>query len=144
MLGMTRRRRALLWVGPLIVLAGAGAIGIALLQPRSPINRENYTRIRTGMMRADVEVIFGGPAGDYAEGQLLRPKGGERKYWKAQIQAADESRKIKEGGGIYWRGGSGCAWVQFDDEDRVFRMSYYDLESAIMSPAERLRRWLGL
>src|SRR5262245_11545526 len=68
--GMSTRRRRMVVVG---LLAALGALGLTLwlLWPRTAITLENAARIESGMTRAQVEAILGGPARDEAGGPLV-------------------------------------------------------------------------
>jgi hypothetical protein len=54
------RRRTLLWLFTLVVLAGVGLVGVAWLgaPPRDHINQELCARITAGMTEAAVEQLF--------------------------------------------------------------------------------------
>jgi hypothetical protein len=83
----------------------ASIVGIVLvvlaLVPRAGISKENFDRIQNGMTRAEVEAIFGGPPS-------WTPVG-NRAEW-ANNGAYD------------------CATIDFDDNGRVVRTAWQDLD----------------
>jgi hypothetical protein len=98
------RRRVLLSVSILAVLAIGIFVGGWLLQPKPRIDQESYDRIKVGMTLAEVEAIIGAPPGDYGVGtgeievwftwevktgdvHWPRLPAGERKEWLGQQHA---------------------------------------------------------
>jgi hypothetical protein len=60
---MSRRKRALLWAGLLVVLTVVGVIGVWWLTTPTPgVTRANFERLHAGMTRNDVMAIMGKPA----------------------------------------------------------------------------------
>jgi hypothetical protein len=64
-----RKRKVLVALAGLAVVAAAGVVLWPRSQPSSRITRENFERIKEGMSRAEVETILG-PPGDYSSGPL--------------------------------------------------------------------------
>src|SRR5262245_3377227 len=90
--------RRLLIGGLVVALLLLGALIPVLLQRPSPVTRAAYERIEEKMSREAVELILGGPPGDYR----TRPVPAE----------------TGSGAGIAWEiwmGDEGEAWVSFED-----------------------------
>jgi hypothetical protein len=63
---MAMRRRALLWLAGLALVAGALLLTDRLLW-RPGLTEDNVRRIRVGMTLAEVEALLGGPAAETIE-----------------------------------------------------------------------------
>ena len=58
------RKRLIVVIGMLAVLAGAGLVGIMTIPPQPGVTKANFNRIHKGQAKADVEELLGGPAKD--------------------------------------------------------------------------------
>jgi hypothetical protein len=117
---MSRRKRVLLGAGLLVALAGAGFTALVLLQPHSPINLENFEKIRVGMREREVTDILGVPA-DHETG------------------FAFERGTYKE-----WNGTRYSIMLDFDRYGRVTHRWFAYSSGTAENLLDRLRRWLGL
>jgi hypothetical protein len=115
------------------------AIGLFLFWPlSSQVTRENFERIRTGMSRAEVEAILGGPPGDYTTGPTEKDL--------LELSAADTPEGPRYL--VIWEGDSGTIWVGFDANDRAIehklqparRKEQGTLDSLLWRAGHRLRR----
>jgi hypothetical protein len=129
---MTARRRGLLLAG-LLAVAMLGALGIVwwAAGPRHRINRETIALVQEGMTEAEVEALFGVPAGNYSGGR------GELAFMTGRRLRA-LSPSCKE-----WVGDETGARVAFDADGRVV----WTLCGVVLyeeTLLDRVRRWLRL
>jgi hypothetical protein len=62
-----KKRRLMLRVGFLVVIALASLVAVSLTSPKHKINQESVKFIQRGMTKAEVEAILGRPPGDYSK-----------------------------------------------------------------------------
>src|SRR4051794_24763946 len=66
-----RRRRWVLWLGLLLVLAGGGLSGgVRVTAPRGNFNKKTFNAIGYQLTEGEVEALLGLPAGDYRTGEV--------------------------------------------------------------------------
>jgi hypothetical protein len=95
-----RINRWLLFGFLLACTVGVALIALAWL-PRPGINKQNFDRIEVGMTQAEVEAIFGGPP-----------------TWKPVGNRAEWAND----------GAYDCATIDFDEDGRVMRTAWQDLD----------------
>jgi hypothetical protein len=124
----SRRKRTLLAIGLLVVLAVVLAIGMPwMTAPAHRITLRNIEKIQGGMTEPQAEAILGAPAGDYSDGRnqpaggVSSFPGGLNKKWIAEDCAVE---------------------LAFAPNGRVGGISMTDARPE--SWLARLRRWLGL
>lgn len=112
---MSRRKRILLAVGLLVVVAVAGVVAVQWVMPAAGGKSwGDFQRIAVGMRRPDVEAILGAFSGvEFGPGQ------------PTYVWSDDEAR-------IY---------VSFDGDSRVVKKTWDPVQ---IDPLTRLRHWLGL
>jgi hypothetical protein len=132
------RRRLVLWLGVLVVVATTGYGVVQRLIPERPISRDAYDRISKGMTQVEVEAILSGPPrpyfidNDYVEETVIAPLPGF-------CPGAQEDVKYDR----LWGGSRLGIEVYFDDDGRV-------VEKRLLAVYRKgdwlhqLRRWLGL
>jgi hypothetical protein len=154
---MSNRRRALLSVSSLVMLAAIGLTGVILLVPNPPVSRRDFDKIQVGMSAEQVQEIFGQPPGWYGShpaSPLLQELIKRHERWKrlGGCYGLEEKREMDrqyrfvamKDDGWQWETDRGFAIVKFDAERRVVDMEYMDLWPAPEPVFDRLRRWLGL
>jgi hypothetical protein len=130
------RRRLTLGFGLLCCL---GLVGVWLLRPAAPvhrINRASFEQIQGGMREAEVEALFGTPAGDYTGGAFAPADCGVglTTIWhgpKDQVAAWE-----------VWSADEGEILVGFDQERRVAAKLFVPMFRG--SFTRRWLSWLGL
>ena len=137
---MSRRKRVLLWVGLLVVLAGAGLGLLAWLLPSDRhIIRESYDAIGPSMTVLEVEMLLGGPAGDYTHGQyMVANLSGNHAEFDIEVYEITAKRNRS------WIGSQGLVQVSFDEHDKIAVKSFFPVVPTDETLLDRLRRWLGL
>lgn len=137
---MSRRKRMLLWAVLLVVLAVSGTVAVRSATRRDHrITHENAEKLRAGMSLADVEALFGVPAGIHTAGD----------QWAFAFPMSEDNRRVKE---AQRRGCTHLEWVGDDVGVEVFfeadgKVRAYDYLLPVRvreSLLERLCRWLGL
>jgi len=100
-----------LLAGVAVFLVLVGTLFPVLLPRPSPVTFTNYERISTGMTRAEVEQILGGPPGDYRTRPVLTllPSGGGLRW-------------------AVWQGNEGTAEVSFDRSGSVILRRFLTAE----------------
>jgi hypothetical protein len=124
------KRRLLLTVGFLAMVAVMGWLALWLNSPRHRINEDTVKLIKNGMTQGDVEAIFGIPPGHYTDGgfyfdhSLHNPPTQDRKEWVGKDVAVD---------------------VFFDASGKVLRVDHFRVTRSGNEPfLAKLRRWLRL
>jgi hypothetical protein len=121
---MTRRTRRRLLLALAVGMAGI-AVGVALWLTRSPVNHDNYDRIKAGMSLAEAKALLGEPTQEVP-------------VWTASdrpgVRQLAETRRL-------WEGGDVIITLTFDPHDIVFATK---LDEPPTSSLDRLRRWLRL
>ncbi len=124
---MSGRKRVALWVVVLVALAGVGWLGVLwTTAPTHRITLANLEKVERARSEAEVEAIFGVPAGDYSGGRTrvqggVSYPGGINKKWIAED----------------------CAYeIAFAPDGHVGGISVTDNRPP--SLLDRLRRWVGL
>jgi hypothetical protein len=116
----------------------AVVVGAWLLVPRSRINLENFKQIKEGMSQGEVEALFGGPPGDYAN--WPHPKR-INQFVALVLQGNDDDMVHR-----FWLGEEGVVKVVFDSHARVISAEFFpsdDLgEARFESPSKRFMNWL--
>jgi hypothetical protein len=122
-----RRRIAVLIFVALLALAG----GLVFAIPEGPaVSFWEYSRVLTGMSRAEVEAIFGGPE---SSGE---PVGFGPKFNGPGVPPGASDK-------LTWSGHEGHAAVTFDAAGKVIDKSYAAVHpSRIPGPLERRFLWL--
>jgi hypothetical protein len=120
---MSRRRRVLLWVGALVVLAVAGLVGVDQWAASLPgVSAHNVDKITIGMMQDDVERLLGRSA------DLVSPV-----IWEPRASVERATR---------WVTDAGMVDVGYDAAGRVTRKRWVQFD--YLTILERLRHRLGL
>jgi hypothetical protein len=102
-------RKRLWWIIPLVAVLLIFGGMTPLLAPRpSPVTKAAFERIETGMTKAEVENILGGPLGDYT----TRPRSTARSSAVTCIGWA--ARDAEE-----WDGDEVTIWVVFESMDNT-------------------------
>jgi hypothetical protein len=134
-----RWRRLLPLVVPAVLALLFGLMLLLLPAPPQHVSRADFDRIQAGMSLADVEVLLGGPPGDYRTVEVdLDVSGGSPEFHN--VMSAPEvllgKRRFRH---EWWQGNSGNVWVCFDENDRVVTKEF--------TPGKPVRRgvrdWLG-
>src|SRR4051794_23390992 len=68
--GYAMRKRVLMFLATALLFFGGFVGFLFLTTPRHRINEDTIKLIKVGMTQADVEKIFGAPAGDYSGGAV--------------------------------------------------------------------------
>jgi hypothetical protein len=126
-----RRRRLLLGTCGAFLLVLVGAWGYLLLRSGSPISQAGCDRINQGMTLAEVEVILGGPAGDY--------HASDRPVVVSLLPAPPPGLVNKA-----WIGNDGAVVVHLDQNDRVRYVHFAPKMNRNERFLEQLRPWLRL
>jgi hypothetical protein len=108
-------------------------ITIVWMRSRSPINRANYNRIRSGMTKAEVELILGRPVEGLLPFDMVDVHADE-----SEIRIRPFSNKETH----WWRNDIHTIVVYFDDEGRVMGKGYTRSRDA--SSFYQILDWLGL
>ena len=132
---MSRRKRTLLAVGLMVVVAATSALGWTSWSAMRPgIHPAAVSRIRHGMREADVSTILGGPR-SYTESDGEKAEAGEE-FLAIQLQAmrliSETAVKQKEAGVDplladackVWIAEEGAVLVGFDTQWRVVLVEY--------------------
>jgi hypothetical protein len=122
-------------------------------RPGSPINRENFEKIKLGMTKKEVEEIFG-PAGDHSSGPLAAFVSPDEIWeeWKDRpedfAQGILDSRRKSLLLGWYWREGvsewasdAGIIQLVWDWNGKIEYKGFFDARPRLVSPLDRIRRW---
>jgi len=120
---MTRRRK-LFWFA---ITAGFVVAVYFVFRPGIPkhnINPASFQKIKEGMTLAEVEAIFGVPAGVYT----TRP-------YKRDVHAEDA---------LEWVGDEGALFVWFDQETKTVHRCFSFMPETGLTWFERFQIWLGL
>jgi hypothetical protein len=118
-------------------VVAACALPLALSPPSGPgsqITRARYERLREGMTEAEVDAVFGVPAGHYGS------PGGCVTLEEVSFPGAVRHRE--------WWGDAGNVEVGFGADGRLvgkhFRTVFFPQPAAPPDLVKRLRGWLGL
>jgi outer membrane protein assembly factor BamE (lipoprotein component of BamABCDE complex) len=120
--------RRKLWIGAIALCIVAGlAIGVsALLRPAPGLTFANFSRIDTGMTRAEVVAVLGPPSMAILRGDIVE-----------DLRIFDDGKVIPNS--YYWRRAKhGQAQVHFDKNDRVTDL-YWDGWHDDRNAMEKLR-----
>jgi hypothetical protein len=82
-----------IWTVLLVIALGMAAFGSWLIWVRSPlqINRAAYEQIQKGMSFAEVELILGGPPGDYCSGKPFVNPIPSLADWVVEVWISDQA-----------------------------------------------------
>jgi hypothetical protein len=121
-------------------------------RPGSPINRENFEKIKLGMTKKEVEEILG-PAGDHSSGPLAADVSPDEiwKEWKDKPEDFAEgilNGYRKSWSSFFWRQGvtewasdTGIIQVIWDWNGKVENTNFLDARPRLVTPLDRIRRW---
>jgi hypothetical protein len=131
MVGGMRRRTVLVALAGLAVV---GAAGVVVLSSRpSQVTLENCQRIREGMTRFDVELILGGPPGDYRTKPTWAGSHGQT------IEDDMRASCVYDDGQVaHWNGDGFSVVVLYDGDGRVL---YADSEHVGVGTPSVLDTW---
>ncbi len=141
---MLRRRLLLMVIG----IAGFAVLGAGLIacltSPGDRISRASYNEIKAGMSEQEVQVLLGGPAGDYTGGRYCIPMlmGGCRLCTDELYGNLADVRLRLE-----WTGSKGAVWIGLDEHGKVMQKFHFPVVPVDRSGETllaKLRRWLGL
>jgi hypothetical protein len=131
--------RVVLWIGFALWISTAGTVAAPALKspppkaPRHRINMENFQRIKEGMTKAEVESLFGVPAGNYDDGPNdffdQRPEKERQAAW------ADNG-----GAPTDWGSNGFIAHVWFDENDKARHWIYHEWVP-VQRPMPNNPRW---
>jgi hypothetical protein len=111
------------------VLAALAVWTLAAVRPVHPISAEGIRSVTPGLVRGDVEALFGGPPGD------RRPQA--ERGWSVMSTLPDgKSPEI-------WYGGDGAALVLFDGDGRVLFANFIEAPSVLGNVRDLVRSALG-
>lgn len=135
---MTKRRR-LLWLAAALAAVLLGAY--ALLWWTAPrVTGANFERIEVGMMLAEVEALLGGPAGNYADDELVFGSYPELFEGWPNDRLSDDYRE--------WLGPDVAILVKLDAGGRVVAKVCGEtarwVNNSRSDLLSKLRRWLGI
>jgi hypothetical protein len=151
------RRRKLLWVSA-VTLAVVGVAGFAAWPNR--VTKENLSRIKSGMNRAEVEYLLG-PPGDYrtgpGESDLCASGTGVWDEWADPVADNGIEWRVEEktvlAGWEYlfegdhsratWVSDAGLINVFYDASDRVAVRSFHCRRTVAMGPLEQFHWRFG-
>lgn len=130
------RRRAVLSLGGFLCLAAAIFTSLWFAtRPAIGINANSCDQIKRGMTRADVEVLFGAPAGDYST---------RAETYRHPIRPSRDPRSEKAHPS-YWISDDVFIALYFDDDDCVdgwsMAASHQSDEGLWAKVRRRLRLW---
>jgi hypothetical protein len=130
---MSKRRFTWWMLGLLLVLLAAGFAWIVLPpgRPQIHVTAKAFMCVKDGMTEAEVEAIFGGPAGDYSTGRV---------YFSEELfpMVLTRSHRVKT-----WKSDEACVYVEFHPEDYVI-WKHLLFPSPPHTWLERFRWRLGL
>jgi hypothetical protein len=112
-----------------VVVAAVALAWYLLLQPVQRISTYSIRQIVPGMTRSQVEIILGGPAGDYRTAPLRPP---------------DEDIRAQLPAGDCWLGDRHSAYVAFDAQDRVVNVTSFFPVPRRPSWYRALQEWMPL
>jgi hypothetical protein len=140
---MTKRTRALIWIPLAAVVAVAVYAAVWLLQPISPINPHNAAKILTGMTRAEVEAVLGGPSREESTGPLAALETDDRAASDALVasffvRSVSQSSLARYG---FWASDAAMVSVWFDPAGHVSRLESLAVRRRPETPLEVIRRW---
>jgi hypothetical protein len=131
MMGAAMRRRMLISVSILAVLAiGVFALGW-LLQPKPRIDQETLDKTKVGMTRSEVESIIGAPPGNYGVGE------GTIEFWSGRRPLQHQEHKV-------WLGQKHAIRVWFDAEGKVYERDFVVVYREYDSSFDRILGFFGL
>jgi hypothetical protein len=122
-------------------------------RPGSPINRENFQKIKRGMTEKEVKDILG-PPGDYSSGPLTLDVSPDKIWEEWKEKPEDFAEGTLKGRrdfflGWYWREGAtewasntGIIQIAYDWNGRVEFKEFIDVRPRYENPLDRIRRWL--
>src|SRR5437870_3671391 len=132
---MARRRRMLISVSILALVALGIFVGGWLLQPKPRIDRAAADQIKPGMTLREVEEIIGVPPGDYGVG-----KGETQPTWESlQWPFKRPPHTTQE-----WLGQENAISVWIDDDGKVTGHSFQPVYREYDSTFDRLLGMIGL
>jgi hypothetical protein len=113
------------------IIACLGLISLVFHRPnntdpprKSTVTRENYERIGLGMTLSEVEIILGGPPGDYRTGEVeLEHREADGPFWDVQYDP-DVLMGNRHPRHEWWQGDEGTAWVCFDEQNKVMTQDF--------------------
>jgi hypothetical protein len=115
----------------IIVFAAVLLLIICIEVPRRGVTESNVLRIHTGMCRAEVIELFGGPAAEILPGPLAGKDGDLVRY-------LEETARTRE----TWNGADGMAVVYFEASGTVVFANWVE-RLPRESIEETLRRWFA-
>ena len=123
------RKRALLFVAAVVLLACVALTAWMLLRPADPISETSARAIRNGMERPAVEALLGGPPGDY------RSAGNQE--WRLGMPARPGLTPM------FWFGDGGAVLVYFNAEGRAEFSEFIPAPTFSNTVSQLFRRWFG-
>jgi hypothetical protein len=133
-----------------------GTVFLALFlhcRPNSPINRENFQRIKRGMTAKEVKDILG-PPGDYSSGPLAVDVSPDEIWEEWRDKPEDYAEGLLEGrrkfflgenwrnGATEWASNSGIIQIAYDWNGKVEQKEFIDVRPRYENPLQRIRRCL--
>lgn len=133
-------RKKLLLLLCVIVVAATGVLVAVWLRPEPVASQARCERVRLGMTQAEVEVLLGGPPGEYQTGpvhycldSIVRCKTVHRPgSWPGEQFYRQE----------LWESDHGGLTVYFGEENEVVGYEY--MPSSDLALLDKFRRWLGI
>jgi hypothetical protein len=135
---MSRRKRTLLAVGLLVVVAGAGAFVVQhLASQRHCIDEAGAGKLKAGLTRQGVESILAVPPGDY------RVEHDDIALLVAEVKMTHGGLMSASGPLLRWVSDTHVVYVCFHD-NAVLWSSAMPISAQRTGLVAKIRRWLGL
>jgi hypothetical protein len=145
-----------LWLALALALSCLVTLLLLLLPPASRITKAAFEKTQPGMSLAEVEVIMGGPSGDYRTGEvedflkLVYNSGLPREERPIDLFTTFILRQrpncFYPPKPFYrvelWAGDEGLVWVGLDEDERVLKKQFTPWRPLPMTPLDRLHWWL--